>query len=346
MKNIKRLSLIAAVCIILSSVICVSAFAADDSSFIIDTDVIYAVVPDDYEFTPYSDTYYYFEDVEDWDSISYIVIENTVAPEGITALSSEEAQSIFYSAFIDDGYDTYETDYESEKKTKINGMSAYMLQGSYYDGYTYPFCAYLFATEENIVIVVYEDIDEVITDNDDINEALSALVINGTYFEGDAPTLTHDFTDAIPFSDAMQNDLDAYVFGDYPNVEWDGEMSTVFISTCVVMFILPFIAVLVVAIVMIVKYIGKKKKLRKYESAYGSNPVSPTGYNYNAGMPVNNNNYTPYSYIPQQPPVTPEQTNAPYGAAPIKQQPQTGNIPEAPQSTIAPELRETENKEN
>ncbi len=300
MKNIKKLCFSIAVLLIISSLFCCNVFAENDGGYVIDTDVIYAKVPEGYGFSLLTDEYYNFSN-DEWNSLSYIAFENVSAPEGITKLKEKEVQEILFDCYLADGYDSVQAKYDFTRETKVNGLSSYMIQGSYIykdePNFKYPFCAYLFATKENIVVVVYEDAEDAITDYDDINKALSALEINGTFFKGDSSLSTHDFSGALSFNEALENDLKEYINDGEILPEMGEEFIGIMKVTFIAMFIVPFIVILVVAVIMIVLYIKNKKILQKYEDIYGKNPLNPPTYNYNQSynqsIPVNNG-YSPY----------------------------------------------------
>lgn len=300
MKKIKKLCFSIAVLLIISSLFCCSVFAENTEGLVIDTDVIYAKVPEGYDFSLLTDEYYSFSN-DEWNSLSYIAFENISAPEGITKLEEQEVQKILYDCYFADGYASVRAEYDFTRETKVNGLSSFMIQGSYIykdePNFKYPFCAYLFATKENIIVVVYEDAEDVITDYDDLNEALSGLEINGTFFEGDSSLSTHDFSDAAPFNEALENDLKEYINNDEILPEMGEEFIGIMKVSFIAIFIIPFIIILTVAVIMIILYIKNKKILQKYEDIYGKNILNPPTYNYNQSynpsIPVNNG-YSPY----------------------------------------------------
>ena len=62
MKNIKKLSLILALFFIFSSSFCITSFAEEKETFIIDTNTVYAEISDDYSFFPYDDRFYFINE--------------------------------------------------------------------------------------------------------------------------------------------------------------------------------------------------------------------------------------------------------------------------------------------
>lgn len=330
MKNIKKICVLLAAVFVFSSVLCCTAFATGDSEgYVIDTDVVYAELPDDYTLD-FVDNYFYFSD-DDFNSIVVEAIENKAAPDGITELTEEFVKDFFLNVYLLEGDETYADYYKLEdvtaKKTKVNGISAYELIGKYAetddcgdenceDVYVYPFCSYIFATKENIVMVTYEECEDKAIDTEDINQVLATLAINGTYFDGDVPTVTHDFSTAPAYKEALLKADEEMYFEDGDLFGGDEEFAaeTMFVTKIVmiIIFVVPFVIVAVVAVIMIIVYAKNKKKLNEYELKYGSldsyNPYMQQNmgaYNYNAGT-ATNNGYVPYVQNPvQQNPVTP-----------------------------------------
>ena len=183
MKNIKKICVLLAAVFVFSSVLCCTAFATGVSEgYVIDTDIVYAELPDDYTLD-FVDNYFYFSD-DNFNSIVVEAIENKAAPDGITELTEEFVKDFFLNVYLLEGDETYADYYKLEdvtaKKTKVNGISAYELIGKYAetddcgdenceDVYVYPFCSYIFATKENIVMVTYEECEDKAIDTEDIN---------------------------------------------------------------------------------------------------------------------------------------------------------------------------------
>ena len=355
MKNIKKICVLLAAVFVFSSVLCCTAFATGVSEgYVIDTDVVYAELPDDYTLD-FVDNYFYFSD-DDFNSIVVEAIENKAAPDGITELTEEFVKGFFLNVYLLEGDETYADYYKLEdvtaKKTKVNGISAYELIGKYAetddcgdenceDVYVYPFCSYIFATKENIVMVTYEECEDKAIDTEDINQVLATLAINGTYFDGDVPTVTHDFSTAPAYKDALLKADEEMYFEDGDLFGGDEEFAaeTMFVTkfVMIIIFVVPFVIVAVVAVIMIIVYAKNKKKLNEYELKYGSldsyNPYMQQNmgaYNYNAGA-ATNNGYVPYVQNPvQQNPVTPNMQNGAPNMMPEMNNgdtPKTGSYP-------------------
>lgn len=340
MKNIKKLSIILATVFILSSIFCVTVCANEDtaSANIIDNDKLYAVVPEDYVYSGWGYSFYYCND--DYDQINYFVGKNTDAPNGVTALDEAKAKDIFVKYYIyeenEEGLaDSEELNIEVKRSnlTKVNGLSAFMITGVYYytDQFTvssevnyFSFCSYIFATQEDIFIITYEEITEQKALNlelKDLNETLKTLTINGTYFNGDKPTIDHSFEGAVSYADDLAAKDDIY-YGSYEDIGDLGEMGDGIFTAATVLIIIfsvgPIAIFLIVAIVNIVKYSKNKAKLAKYQRAYG--PIEFYGNNQGFNPQPNaynlygqNQNQTPYwqNQNPTAGPVAEGQVNQP-----------------------------------
>lgn len=339
MKNIKKLSITLATVFILSSVFCVTAFANEGeyTQDIIDNDKLYAVVPEGYEYSGWGYSFYYSND--DFDQIDYFVGKNTDAPKGVNALNEEQAKDIFVKYYIcendEESYAAEGLDIEVKRSslTKVNGLSAFMLTGVYYytDGITdssevsyFPFCSYIFATQEDIFVISYEEMTEQKSLNlelNDLNETLKTLTINGTYFNGDKPTIDHSFEGAVSYADDLASKDDSY-YGGYEDIGDLGEMGDGIFTAVTVLIIIfsigPVAIFLIVGIVNIVKYSKNKAQLAKYQRAYG--PIEFYGNNQGFNPQPNaynlygqNQNQTPYwqNQNPTAGPVAEGQVNQP-----------------------------------
>lgn len=333
MKNIKKLSIILATVLVLSSVFCVMAFANDGtvSANIIDNDKLYAVVPDDYEYSGWGYSFYYVNENDEY--LDFFVGENTDAPKGVNALDEEKAKEIVTKYYITKEVDDEAliVDVKRSSLTKINGLSAYMVTGIYYytdmlefaDEYSesyFPFCSYIFATQEDIFIITYEEMSEqknVNLDLEDLNEALKTLTINGTYLNGDKPTIEHSFEGAISYEADLAATDESY-YSDYSDVgdlSDLGEMGDgIFTVTAVVLIVFsvgPVAIFLIVAIVNIVKYSKNKSKLSMYQRTYG--PIE--FYGNNVGFNPQPNSYNLYGQNQNQSPYWANQNQQPNSVA-------------------------------
>ena len=130
--------------------------------------------------------------------------------------------------------------------------------------------------------------------------SISPYFENGTYFDNEKLSVSHNFTNSPTFEDALQSAIDNYdIFG-----EMGEELMVPFVLMALAFFCGPLVIIIIVAIVNIVKYSKNKKILKRYELTYGSisqykaSPQNYGGYGYN--QPVNQPVNQPY-----QPPVNP-----------------------------------------
>lgn len=384
MKNVKKLSLILALSLLASCLLGVSAFAGDKAVekdyFEINTDILYAKIPDDFDFDPYGtmnfyDTYYFSDG--DCNTLQFEVIENTIAPEGVRKLTNEQAIEI-----VEDYYGTpisYLVEKATVERIMINGISTLKIDGlfSWYplnskgfkeDNTVFGMRAYILATKENVFLIVFESFEEELNKYYDsyINGVISSLLINGTYFEGDSLTVTHDFSNAPAYDAAIADDVKKYdnewgdsdyndeIFDDESLGVFEEGFSVIMIIISIFTMILPTIIFIILAVVFGLKYNKNKKKLDEYEARYGfkgmnsfNNPnlAQPDNYGYN-NQPygAQGNGAKPYnsdfSFNNQAPVNMP----APPTQAPIPPQDPTVNSQTV--SNLAPELQDSQADEN
>ncbi len=355
MKNFKRFLIIFAVFLLISSVLSCSAYASktfdySDYNSLPENDKIMACLPEDYYYEPFGAGFGYCD--EDGDILDFAIDENKFAPEGITSLTKEQVQEIFIHYYIYCGElereFEIETNFISTKKVKKNGLYTYELKGSYNYGddfYNYNFCAYVFATIEDIFVITYEASEDGIANMADISNVMATLAINGTFFEGDNPSILHNFENSPSYNEVLESMRENDILESGPIFE-DGVLGIAAVIA-IVMTVVPTLIVIFIAIVLIRKYNKVKKTLRQCELTYGS--ISQ----YNAY----NQNYGGYGYNqpinqPYQPPVNPV-----YQQNPVNQNaPQTpsyvtnavnnleGQQPQQPVQT--PETQVVENNEN
>lgn len=354
MKNIKKLSLLLTVLLVLSFTLSSGAFAHDDIKSIEENDKIFTYVPWEYELSIFSDSLSYSD--EDGNYIEFCVGENQFAPEGIIALKDWQIQKVFEHFYLYDGdlerINECFVDYEATEKREVNGYSGYYLQGNYAyseedlgDEFAYYFNAYVFATKEDIFIVAYEDINGNLENYGALMTAVDGIVLNGTHLDGDKPekNADHDFSNSPAFSDvvtAAQENFMGDVFED--------ESMITMVSVFIALFtIVPTLILIIVAIVLISKYSKNKKKLRQYELTYGNVPSYniPTqnygGYGYN--QPINQPYQPPVNPVYQQNPVN---QNAPQTPSYVTNAVNNleGQQPQQPvQNTLPPEMQQFQN---
>ncbi len=335
MKNVKKIALVLVLSLLVSCFFGISAFAVDEAIekdyFEINTDILYAKIPDDFDYDPYGsmnyyDTYYFSDG--DCNTLQFEVIKNSIAPEGVRKLTNEQAIEIvedYYGATM-----SYIIEKATVEKIMVNGISALKIDGvfSWYplnskgfeeDNTVFGMRAYIFATKENVFLVVFESFEDEINKYYDsyINGVISSILVNGTYFEGDTLTVTHDFSSAPAYDDAVSQDFKKYD-ENWDDDFYDDEMfdeeffgvfedgfSVIVIVVCIFTLILPTVIFIILAIVFGVKYNKNKKKLEQYEARYGfkglnynnPNPTQPDNYGYNQ-QPYGTQGYNAQ---PQQP---------------------------------------------
>lgn len=295
MKNVKRISLLLVATLVLSCFVGVSAYADDtleDEYFIIDTDIIFASVPDEYDFDPYGS---YGEDIEfcfyddEFNSIMFYVYENNKMADGTRSVTDEQAVK-----FVDDYYCTpwgYVLDKTTVKKTVVNGVSALRVDGKTYypedemTEFYYGLTVYLLATNENIFMIAFDSVEEDVEEGI-IKAVMSTVLVNGTYFEGDKLNATHDFSGAPTYEDALlkaSNDYDDMSFEELLNEEIPEDIYGIMVVIIVGIFIVPTVIVIALAIVFGLKYKKKNEELDEYKRRFGNvntnyyNP-NPAGY--------------------------------------------------------------------
>lgn len=300
MKNVKKLSLLLVFSLLIFCFSGVSIFAADDVAekefFVIDTDILFASVPEDYEFDPYGGaeyTTYNFAD-EDCNTVSFMVFENNEMPQGIRNVTDQQAIEFAEKNYAD--YWEYVLDKITVKKSVVNGISALKIDGSScyaedfgIEEYYFGFSAYILATRENIFLIVFDSCEQT-ADQGVIKSVMASLLVNGTYFEGDKLNATHDFSNALTFEEALARDVEVFDSTGI-NAVLNG-MSEDFIPIILIIvgliYIVPTLVIIILAIVFGVKYNKNKKQLQEYELRFGNF----NGFNYNMGNPMNTQAYS------------------------------------------------------
>lgn len=327
MKIIKKHSLLLVASIIFTSVFCISVSAEEKEAFIVDTNTVYAEIPDGYDFYPYFDGFYFTN--ENVDSIQILQAKNFNVENGVKKLNQESAFDLYKYYFnIDTEY--YDYQITQAEIQKVNGISSYVLSGEIVSEYTEcdeledesgniipgDFCnqyfiVYIFATKENTIIVSYESGGEKTKQNvEDAEKLMKNFAVNGTYFDNEKLSVSHNFINSPDFEVALQTATDSYD----PFSEMDEEIWTPVFVMMFLFFVMPVLIIILIAVINIVKYSKNKKILKRYELTYGSVPsynMPPQNFNgYGYNSPVNQ---------PYQPPVPSYQQN------PINQ-----NIPQTP----------------
>lgn len=333
MKTVKRLSLTLLAVLLAFSVFCVCVSAEGENNDIIQNDKVYAILPEGYVISGGYNGIIYFD--EDINLINFLVVKNAIAPEGIQKTDFDNIKSAFIENYICDQY-TSKSDVKlnitkTEEKT-VNGLKAVAFRGNYFVGITEEaedlvpceFYSYAFATKENVFFVTYEQFNGVL-DTKDLEETLKSFTVNGTFFEGESPTVNHSFEGAITYDEAVKN-ADEGLYSDI-----DAETMKIAAVFIYAFALIPTLVIVIVIIVVAVKYSKNKKQLRKYEARYGQ-----ISGGYAKPYPPTNNGYSPYTqgYNPQPGGYSPYTSNQ-YAQPPVQ-----------PVQPVQNAVENTENKEN
>ncbi|MBQ6935465.1 MAG: hypothetical protein IJN49_02850 [Clostridia bacterium] len=303
----KLLSLIIAVCIFVLPLTVIS-FAGETEAIL--NDVFYIDVAEEYNIVCYSEeeevTYQLEKNTDNIDFESEIipyeyvyisVFENKDAISDVEKYQ-DELTGIFHYIVDEYLYLFDEVNFKSEI-TEINGYKCLKFTGV--DDDTYYYNAYLLASEEKVYCLLTE------TDNKNstfIKKAIDSFTINGTLLNGDSHKNTVDFTDAQNYKEQAES----YSFGSGFQA-FDEETNNA-ARIGMFMFMIPFIILVVVTVIMIVKYAKNKKILQQYEKTFGIMGMGMQPYmnsQMNYGAPMMNNSYMPNQ--PIQPPTQPMNQN-------------------------------------
>ena len=299
-KLIKILSPVFALLIALS-VFCVSAFAVDDDKIEYKNDRFSVTVPTDYILIDNN----YFESDYGQDNYLFYVYdkENNYVPPFI----SENGSSIeIYSGFNTDGVNInamnnevlekfavsclkpadgglqsgISGEYENiqVKRTKINGCACACLSADYVccDGkITKNLLLYAFTAEQTVYVIYFCGSGSF--DREIMLTVLSSFSMNDTHFDGDKELNPADFSDALPYDEAKEEQLEMYGCGseyDYDYDFYDGADEFAASVLATIFLIVPSVLIpvflLIILVVLILKYRKNKKKLTEYKMKYGN----------------------------------------------------------------------------
>lgn len=287
----KRIVFISLIMVIVLMFTGVSAFATAkniNKSVVLDNDRFYVTLPDGYTYEKgYSSNYYYSN--ENFDTIEFFVEGNLLFPDGIEK-TPEEIINKRFEEFCGEEYIS-EIKINLLKKIKVNGFSSATIEGTRDDGaFEYTFKAYILTTKETLYIIIAESENGF----SDIENMMKGFTVNGTYYEGDVPTIKHDFTKSEKYIEALERDT-------VREFEDPGTFSESLYGAIGIILLL-MLALPVVIIVLAVKYSGLKKKVKQYEMYCG--PIeyisSVVNARYNDQMTVQNG-YAQGNYYNQQP---------------------------------------------
>ena len=280
------------------SIFCVTAFAIDDeieyknNRFSVTVPIDYILINNYFE-SDYGQDNYFFNVYDE---------ENDYTPPFI----SEDGSSIeIYSGFNTEGVDINKMnadvlekfavsclkpadgglcsgisgEYENiqVKRTKINGCACACLSTDYVccDGkLTKNLLVYAFTAEQTVYVIYFCGGG---FDREIMLTVLSSFSMNDTHFEGDKELNPADFSDALPYDEAKEQQLEMFGYGSdyYGYDEYDAEFEERMwpvIST--VLFIIPSVLIPLILLIILTALIytnrKNKKKIAEYQNKYGN----------------------------------------------------------------------------
>lgn len=124
---------------------------------------------------------------------------------------------------------------------------------------------YIFTAVNKIYFLYFDtDINEY---KDEVLFTLNSFCLNDGRFPGDAEAPQGDFSDALPYEQALLNDYSRYSNPYVYSPEYEGGVLYGFMFAGFAFYILPFIVVTTVTVVLIVKYVGRKRSI-KFKSLF------------------------------------------------------------------------------
>ena len=187
----------------------VSAFAKGKT---LSNDKFYMEIPENFEIKDsYGEDHYYFEDsnLMEYSGTFEIFVEgNILFPDGIKDtdinIIKERIKDFIYIENVE-----AELDIKKAEKGKINGISACYIYGITNDGVSEEFLhAYVLTTKENLYIVAASNnTEEFEKEPEFLKQVMSSFLINGTYYNGEKLTKSHDFSKSERYIDALERDV-------------------------------------------------------------------------------------------------------------------------------------------
>lgn len=318
----------------------VSAFAKGKT---LSNDKFYAEIPENFEITDsYGDDHYYFEGTSSIDyqenytttinNLEIFVEGNILFPDGIKDTDIGIIKDRF-SKFV---YveESAELDIKKAEKGNINGITACYIYGITNDGLSEEFFhAYILTTKENLYIVTTSNyIGAYEKEPEFLKEFMKSFLINGTYYNGEKLTKSHDFSKAERYIDALERDVLTESYYSYHSGT----------AALGLVIILIGVGLPILTIIFLVLYIKTRKKLKEYKEFFGSIEQARMAmrqhYMQNSSYQPMQNNGGIYTNVPNmnlyngnQPPVSQPQYQSQYQPT----QPAQTNLP--------PEMQENKN---
>lgn len=236
-----------------------TAFAEEDDKAVIDNSIFFVDIPDGYIFSKdFSQNYYVVDSDFGSQTMEFFVEGNLMFPQGVSKATDEEIIAKV-KRITQWGSDFTVTEV---KRQVINGQNAVILVGVdefLYDTYNEIF---VFTTKEAVCAVVTYASEE--SDKKEIDKIMSTFTMNGTYFEGDAPVIKHDFSNSPDYYTAItEYSQDFYEYEE----ELDDGIFGVVGGVLIGMLLIP--AVIIALIVFIILWNKNKKIVKEYERYFG-----------------------------------------------------------------------------
>ena len=296
-KLIKILSLVFALLLALS-IFCVAAFAVDDEieykndRFSVTVPTDYILVDNSYFVSDYGQENYYFEVYEDdsfytppfpSEDAGSIEISSDFNTDGvdINKMNDEVLEKFAVSCLkpADGGIQSgVSGEYENiqVKRTKINGCACACLSTDYvcFDGkLTKNLLLYAFTAEQTVYVIYFCSSGNF--DREIMLTVLSSFSMNDTHFAGDKELNPADFSDALPYDEAKERQLEMYGLGsEYYGDEYDDEFDRAWPVISTVLLIIPSVLIPLFLLIILTALIytdrKNKKKIAEYQMKYGN----------------------------------------------------------------------------
>lgn len=298
----------------------VNAFAKGK---VLSNDKFYAEIPENFEISDYDDAHYCFENQENIsETIEIYVMGNLIFPDGIEKTETELIEKRFKKVIYEE--DTAQLEIKKIEKEELNGLKVCYIYGIIKNRLVEEYIhAYIFTTKETLYVISTIDYTEENKDSEKepeyFKEFANNFLVNGTYYNEEKLTKTHDFSKSEHYIDALERDV----------LTEDYEKYNSGLDSFVTIFVFTAFALPIILIILFVHYIKTRKKLKEYKEFFGSieqarmamrqhymqnssyQPMQNNG-GYYTNVPNMNayNNQPPVSH-PQYQPNQPAQTNLP-----------------------------------
>lgn len=304
--------------LLISVCLSLTAFAQVPEKVVLDNSIFYAEIPDNYMYgTDHSDNFYIIDSDFGSQTLEFFVQGNLMFPEGASDAEDEEIISKVKRIT------QWSSSFSVTELTRevVNGQKSVIIKGTDELLFGTSIEYYVFNTKEAVCVVgvSYSTEEEKL----EIQKIMDTFVMNGTYFEGDAPVLRHDFSNSPDYYEAVEENAQAYY--DYYE-EFDATMWGIVGTVGVMLLLGP--AIVIALIVFIILWSKKKKLVKEYESYFGpifavrnairAQQMQQNGYMMGNPQPVN-----PYAQPYQSQPYQPQPMS--YGNQPY--QPMTNQQP-------------------